>query len=378
MGINILAFTQKGLALGRRLFRTLAPGEAELYVKSAHYSPQSWGEAICWKEGVEAFAGQAFAQGRALLFIGAAGICVRAIAPFVRDKLADAPVLCMDTAGRYVIPLLSGHVGGANAWAWRIEKLLGAAAVITTATDVEGEFAIDLFALAHGLEIVDRQGILLISSALLAGGRVGISAPGLEGAELPQGLYAQAYPPRGPVDVVISGKEEELALGRLGLRSRSYVLGMGCRLGKSLEALEAFALEQLAGAGVDPGEVAALCSIDRKAREAGLLALAAKWRWPFWTFAPEELADVEGNFATSDFVLSQMGVDNVCSRAALLGLSRAGLAGKEADRVGAAFAGGRLMVDKARGEGMTLSLARGSRKWDFALGKGYGHENNRK
>lgn len=82
----------------------------------------------------------------AFLFIGAAGIAVRYIAPYVKDKFTDSAVVVADEAGQYVIPLLSGHVGGAAELADQIANLLGAVSVHTTATDVRKKFAADVFA----------------------------------------------------------------------------------------------------------------------------------------------------------------------------------------------------------------------------------------
>ena len=75
---------------------------------------------------------------------------MRSIAPFVRDKKTDPAVLCLDERASFVIPLLSGHIGGANALAARLAGALGAAAVITTATDVNGKFAVDAWAAQNG------------------------------------------------------------------------------------------------------------------------------------------------------------------------------------------------------------------------------------
>ena len=89
---------------------------------------------------------EAFQEKEAILFVGAAGIAVRLIAPWVQDKLKDPAVLVIDEQGRYAIPILSGHVGGCNELAEAAAQILGAEPVITTATDLRQAFAVDVFA----------------------------------------------------------------------------------------------------------------------------------------------------------------------------------------------------------------------------------------
>lgn len=86
----------------------------------------------------------------AVIFVGAMGICVRTIIPLVADKHTDPAVVCVDSAGRYVIPVLSGHVGGANELARRLARRLGAEAVITTQSDGAGLWALDTLAADNG------------------------------------------------------------------------------------------------------------------------------------------------------------------------------------------------------------------------------------
>lgn len=110
----------------------------------------NWTEYIpLWRrreESPEEWAAEGFRMHQPLLFVGAAGIAIRTVAPLVKDKLQDSPVLVMDEGGRHIIPLLSGHMGGANALARDIGARIGADPAITTATDVNGCFAIDDFA----------------------------------------------------------------------------------------------------------------------------------------------------------------------------------------------------------------------------------------
>ena len=92
-------------------------------------------------------------DGDAVIFVGALGICVRKILPMVNDKYTDPAVICIDSTGRYVIPVLSGHVGGANALARHIAMILGGEAVITTPSDNTGLWALDTLAKTYGWDI---------------------------------------------------------------------------------------------------------------------------------------------------------------------------------------------------------------------------------
>lgn len=132
--------------------------------KDSNVPTDNTGNTIAVQESVSVWAGEQMAAHHALVFVGACGIAVRAIAPWITDKLHDSPVLVMDEQGQYVIPLLSGHVGGANELAVRLAGELGAVPVITTATDLHGSFAVDLFAKRNDLWIHNREGIARVSA----------------------------------------------------------------------------------------------------------------------------------------------------------------------------------------------------------------------
>ena len=89
-------------------------------------------------------------EGEAIVFIGALGICVRRIQSLIHDKASDPAVVCVDVTGRYVIPVLSGHLGGANELARQIARVTGGEAVITTQSDLKGWWALDTLAREYG------------------------------------------------------------------------------------------------------------------------------------------------------------------------------------------------------------------------------------
>ena len=217
MTTAVIAFTRRGAALGRSLADALG---GSLHVP-ARFAPEVGAEAYASLEGWTAWA---WARADALVFVGAAGIAVRAIAPHVRDKFSDPAVVSVDEAGRFVVPLLSGHVGGANELARRVAALTGGQAAVSTATDVNGLFAVDVWARERGMAITDRVLAKEVSAALLEGRPVGFASD--FGHPCPEGLTA------GPAElgVWITDRTGEGPFPRtLRLVPRSLILGIGCR-----------------------------------------------------------------------------------------------------------------------------------------------------
>ncbi len=381
MKVSIISFTLKGIELSLKIKKAFS-GEAEeelcLYTKCSH-AEKSLTERklteknLAEKDLVESglsyveqplteWTGEQMKEHRSLLFIGACGIAVRAIAPFLTDKLNDMPVLVMDEQGRFVIPILAGHVGGANELALSLAERMGSTPVITTATDLNHCFAVDLFARRNALHIVNKDGIAKVSSRILAGeevtmaveeghlqeGEAGSPGRGKVPGEInvPEGIRLVST--ESPVDILVApafyGK------GRLlTLRPKEYVIGIGCKRGKAAEQIDQFVHKVLKESGISMEQVAAFVSIDRKKDEEGILWMSSHYGIPFVTCSAEELQQVEGNFHASEFVKSQVGVDNVCERAALR------------------FSGpdGILITGKQAEDGITVAIAK--RRWSVSF-----------
>ncbi len=267
-----------------------------------------------------------FIPGNALIFVGAVGIAVRALSNLVKDKLSDCPVIVIDDNAQFVIPILSGHVGGANKLAVMLADILGAVPVITTSTDVNDAFSVDSFAAENRLMIADRDKIKRVSVKAIEGKKITLSIKG--------------FPPKDSVDVIASDDmDSEYSLV---LKPREYTVGIGLKRGKEPEELEKFFLETIKSAGIDVDDVYAICTIDFKEDEPAILRLRDKYRIPVLSFDKEILGETNGDFTSSEFVKSVTGVDNVCERAAVAG----------------AGAGAELVIKKTARDGMTIAAAR--------------------
>ncbi|MEG1983824.1 MAG: cobalamin biosynthesis protein [Oscillospiraceae bacterium] len=326
MKIEIISFTDTGFELGKRLKKVLCGLGYICGVACAHNNE---------KLNVRDWTSRTFATADALVFIGAAGIAVRSVAPHVKTKISDPAVIVIDEKANFVIPLLSGHIGGANELARAIARETASIPVITTATDVNNVFAIDEWAARHGLVIDNPERIKWISARLLAGETIKLRSDFAIEGKLPKGIELSE---NNEYDVVITikskGKQKALRL-----IPRVLAVGVGCKKETSEQTITDAYLRVLAKGSINPKAVREICSIDIKAREQGILDFSETQKLPYRTFGVKALSETKGNFTASAFVQKVTGVDNVCERSAV------------------AATGGRLLIKKNAGNGVTMAVS---------------------
>ena len=323
MKLAYLAFSDKGYELAESLAGKLG-GTA---FRSGQ--PQSLAE---WTQ-------EHFASEEGLVFVGAAGIAVRAISPFVADKTTDPAVVVIDEKALNVIPILSGHLGGANDLARRIAEVTGAGCVITTATDINGVFAVDEWSKRQGCKLLEPKRIVNISGALLGGGSVTVKSRWDIAGEVPEGIVVLdgSETSCGRTDITLDAFSKEA--DTLHIVPPVCVLGIGCRKGTPKEAMLPLLEKLIEETGLLPESICGAASIDIKKDEEGLLQFCADHGWDIDFYSSNELAEVPGEFSASEMVRSVTGVDNVCERSAAL------------------KAGGEIVVKKMAEGGVTMAVA---------------------
>ena len=280
------------------------------------------------------FYGEHFRNKDTFISVGSVGIAVRHIAPYVRSKVTDPAVIVIDELGKHVIPVLSGHIGGANRMAERIAAMLGGEAVITTATDINGKFAVDEWAARQGMAISSMKTAKDFAAAILERDLPLKSDFPVKG-KLPGGMVPGE---EGEIGLYITWTKGQPFGETLRLIPKCLKLGIGCRKGIAEEAVKQ-AVQQVAEEhGIDLRAVESIASIDIKSEEEGLLSFAKDMGIKPEFFTAEELMAVKGDFTPSEFVKSITGVDNVCERSALI-------------------KGGTLIVKKTAVNGVTVAVA---------------------
>lgn len=275
---------------------------------------------------------EAFSSSRALVFIGATGIAVRAIAPLLKGKAVDPAVIVMDEKARFVVSLVSGHLGGANCLTEEIAALLNAVAVVTTATDVNNLPCIEDVALEFNLAIENVRGIKAVNSAILRGGPVHIvdrnqrrlrAIKGFLHNGDPDKIFTFGRLPRkGVRAVAIISNALNIAVPKgvkasiLKLRPREFVAGVGCRRGTGAGDIKRAVDRAFKGRGISPLSIKNLATIDIKGDEAGLLEFARSRGIELELYTASELNTRAAR--SSSFVMTATGARAVSEPAALL------------------------------------------------------------
>lgn len=253
--------------------------------------------------------------------IMAAGIVMRLIAPLLKDKKTDPCVVVLDEAGRFAVSLLSGHLGGGNQLANQIAAITGGQAVITTASDISGHTALDLWARQQDLVVEDNRLLTQASARLVNEDRLRLYAE-VAINSLPDDLLLVNVPEEA--DCIVSARRGEWPANVLLLRPRSLVVGIGCNRGTGREQIEAAFNQALLSNNLSELAVRNLASIDLKNDEEGLLAFAAARGLAINFYDKEQLNSIAG-VSHSAAVLRATGAKGVAEPAALCSAGGANL-----------------------------------------------------
>jgi cobalt-precorrin 5A hydrolase len=274
-----------------------------------------------------------------IICVMAAGIAVRCVSGLCRNKYSDPCIVVVDEQGHHAISLLSGHIGGGNLLAERVAEICGGTAVITTASDVTGHTAVDLWTVEENLTVVNPERLASTSAKLIKQGFLKVYQQFNFIKSFPKDFHPCTK--HQDADIVIALVPDTKS--RLLLIPRIRYIGFGCRRGTTIDEFRQAIADLVADDGLDLRSVGGAASIDLKSDEKGLLELAAQLNWPLRFFSKEQISSVTGT-VKSEIVHQKIGVFGVCESAAMLAASGRGQ-------------GGRLIVKKRKWERVTAAVA---------------------
>jgi cobalt-precorrin 5A hydrolase/precorrin-3B C17-methyltransferase len=329
-----LALTDPGLALARRLAPLLPGAEVHGLAGRAEPADRVFTDTLAHVRSL-------FAQGHAVIGLCATGILVRAVAPLLSDKTSEPPVLALAADGSAVVPLLGGH-HGANRLAARLAQALDIRPALTTGGDVA--FGVALDDPPEGWRVANPVAAKAPMAALLAGSPIAIDRQ-VPGLDWPQGLPED---PSAAHRLILTDRVVAAPDG-LVVHPPVLALGVGCERGCPPEELEALARRTLAEAGLSVEAVACVVSLDLKADEEAVLALARRLGVPA-RFFPAAVLEAERDRLAhpSDVVFAEVGCHGVSEGAALAAVGPTGA----------------LVVPKAKTRRATCAVARAAAPLD--------------
>ena len=315
----VLALSRSGEAVAHRV--------ADLIGGDLHGREGRVDQAAAWFPNALDHARDLFAAGVPVVGVCVSGILIRAVAPMLSDKRGEPPVVSVSDDGSVVVPLLGGH-RGANRLAAVIAEGLGAVAAVTTAGDVAMGVALD--APPMGYRLANTEDAKAAMAAMLAG--EGVSVTGENIFDIKE--------MGGSVELVVTEASVAGNDRRLVYHPQRYALGLGCARGCETEELWDLVCRTLDEANIAPGAVACVASIDLKADEGAMNAVARRLGVPFRLFTAAELEAFAGQLANpSEVVFAEVGCHGVSEGAALA-------------------CGGQLVVEKRKTANATCALSR--------------------
>lgn len=344
--LHVIALTRPGAKTAARIAAAFAAEGAVARVPERYLADAPGAEPF--SEPVAGLAARLWNGAGGFFLVMAAGIAVRAVAPLLRDKRSDPPVVVCDGEGRFAVPILAGHLGGANRLAEEAARRLGMIPVLTTATDAAGRPAAEVWAEEAGFRLENPEAVVRANAAWANGEPVGLYLDPALGP-LPEAAILRDHvsPVRDEAEaaafpgalLVVSHRESASFANALRVRPPVLALGVGCRKGADPAEVESGVRDALRAAGLSPLAAFVAASVDAKAEEPALTRLADALGVPFATYPARTLAAFDTP-SPSARVAEAVGTPSVSEAAAL-----------------AASGGGHLILPKVARKTWTLAAA---------------------
>lgn len=328
---GIITLTVGGAELADRIRSHFPEADIHLPEKLEHAGH------ICIKDKFSDHIAKIFYEYDALIFIMASGIVVRAVAPLLKSKTEDPAVLVLDEKGKFVISLVSGHIGGGNEAARTIASAIGAQPVITTASDVNGLAAVDMLAEKLGCVIDDMAMAKDITAMMVNGEKVAlVSDIAFDAPE----YFCDDVDNADGVIYITNKKTHNPEKPYVRLTPRNIIIGVGCRKGTGSREIIELIDKLLDENDLDARSVKCFASIDIKKNEYGLLETAGSFKREIMFFTADEIRKVEDRFDASDFVREVTGAGCVSEPCAYLASNKTG----------------RMIINKRAENGITVAI----------------------
>jgi cobalt-precorrin 5A hydrolase len=327
----VYAITRHGIDVARRITAQIAGADLFVSEKLASLAPP---EAKRFPLPMGPLLTDTFTRYDGHIFVISVGAVVRMIAPLLRDKKSDPAIVCVDEAARFSICVLSGHVGRGNVFTERVAAILGAVPVVTTASDAIGTLTVDILGRDLGwvLDDTDRNVTRGCAAVVNAAPVLFVQETGEPtwwqlDRPLPEGVhYATALEgvDPGEWEILLIASDRDVSRSHpthwnnsIVYRPKSLVIGLGCDRGAPFDMVARGVDQLLAAHGLSPKSVKAIATIDKKADERALLALADERGWPIQVFTAEQLDAQPGIENPSETVKRFVGSRGVAEPAAL-------------------------------------------------------------
>lgn len=331
MKLACLSFSEKGASLGEKM-KHIDDAHSIVHIEHSKYHG-----------GIKKFLQENWRKFQGFIFISATGIAVRMIHPHIRNKAVDPAIVVVDDEGKYVISLLSGHLGGANEITQWISQHIKSIPVITTASDNRGIESIDIFAKKNNYYMEDMKSITEITGMMVNGKKIGFYTEdkniiGYDNLKIVEDLKQLDQSLNG---IIIVTSKDDLDIPDVPytiLRPRNINIGIGCRKGIDKKMILEGIAAALKSRNLSCKSIHTMGTIVVKKDEQGIIEAAKHYNCLLKIFTLEEIGEVDHMFEKSQFVKDTIGVYSVSEPSAYL-------------------LGGRLLVNKLKYKGVTISIS---------------------